>query len=386
MSSETVKGFSDFVGEEARKRKKIISIIENEFESFGFEPAETPVLEYEDFVVGENKNDEAVRDIFRLKDRGERELALRYEFTFQLKRIAKRQKLPYKRYQIGYNFRDEPIRKGRMRQFIQCDADIIGSNVKDEAEILAMASAVFKKLDMPVKIFVNNRKLMNEILVELRVDEKIRTDVIREIDKLDKLSPSEVAQNLAKLGCERVLDVFQKKEEYFERYKFYEEIKNLKKYCTLYGVDVEFRPYLARGFSYYNGTVFEVWSEKINVAICGGGSFLIDNVQSTGIALGLEPISLICDLTGDSVDLMIISIDQDKKVIELADKIRAEGKKVQVMTDKGLMKAMDYANSKKIKKIIVVGKKEIENKEYEVKDMNSGEAIKIKEKDLIKKI
>ena len=79
---ETVKGFYDFVGEEALKRKKIVEIIEGEFKSYGFEPAETPIIEFEDFVVGDIKNDEAVRDVFRLKDRGERALALRFVFTF----------------------------------------------------------------------------------------------------------------------------------------------------------------------------------------------------------------------------------------------------------------------------------------------------------------
>ena len=87
MTTETVKGFSDFVGEEALKRKKIVEIIEGEFKSYGFEPAETPIIEFEDFVVGDNKNDEAVRDVFRLKDRGERALALRFEFTFVILRI-----------------------------------------------------------------------------------------------------------------------------------------------------------------------------------------------------------------------------------------------------------------------------------------------------------
>ncbi len=383
---ETVKGFSDFFGEEALKRKKIVEIIEGEFKSYGFEPAETPIIEFEDFVVGDNKNDEAVRDVFRLKDRGERALALRFEFTFQLKRIAKKQKLPYKRYQIGYNFRDEPIKKGRTRQFIQCDADIIGSSLKDEAELLAMASKTFNKLNIPVKIYVNNRKLMNEILSGEKVDEKIRDDVIREIDKLDKLSVAEVAENLSKLGAERVLDIFKKKEEYFEKYKFYEEIKNLKKICKLYNLDFEFRPFLARGFSYYNGTVFEIWSDKLGVAICGGGSYLIDQIQSTGISLGLEPISLITDIKGEGVEILLISLEQDKKVIQLAEKLREEGKSVQTILDKGVGKAVEYANSKKIPKIIVVGKKEVEAKEYQIKNMTSGESVTVKEKDLVKKL
>ena len=227
---------------------------------------------------------------------------------------------------------------------------------------------------------------MNEILSGEKVDEKIRDDVIREIDKLDKLSVAEVAENLSKLGAERVLDIFKKKEEYFEKYKFYEEIKNLKKIGKLYNLDFEFRPFLARGFSYYNGTVFEIWSDKLGVAICGGGSYLIDQIQSTGISLGLEPISIITDIKGEGVEVLLISLEQDKKVIQLAEKLREEGKSVQTMLDKGVGKAVEYANSKKIPKIIVVGKKEVEAKEYQIKDMTSGESVTVKEKDLVKKL
>ena len=136
IANELVKGFRDYTGEEAVKRNEIRKVVEEVFEKYGFEPAETPVIESEDFVRGENQNDEAVSDIFKLKDRGKRNLALRYEFTFQLKRIMKNKKLPYKRFQIGPVFRDEPIKGNRSRQFTTCEADIIGSSVKDEAEIL----------------------------------------------------------------------------------------------------------------------------------------------------------------------------------------------------------------------------------------------------------
>jgi histidyl-tRNA synthetase len=383
VNTDTVKGFSDFVGPEARKREKIRKIIQEQFELYGFEPAETPVIEQEEFVRGENPNDEAVRDVFKLQDRGERKLALRYEFTFQLKRIAKNQKLPYKRYQIGYNFRDEPIRKGRTRQFIQCDADVVGSTVKDEAEILALGKKVFEKLGMSVKIYVNNRKLLNEIMVAEKVEEKNRDSVIRELDKLDKLSKKEVADNLKKYDAERLVKVFDRTEKDFEKYGFYKEIVELKKYCRLYGVEVEFRPFLARGFSYYNGTVFEIWSDELNVALSGGGSYLIGGVQSTGFALGLEPISLLTKVEGDNVKVQIISVGQDEKTIQIAEKLREEGIQVMTVLDKTPGKAIEYANSKGVEKVIFVGKEEVESKKFKVKDMKSGKESVVSESKLI---
>ena len=164
--TETIKGFRDFSGEEAEKRQAIIDLLTKKYKLYGFEPAETPIIESQKFVQGNNPNDEAVSDIFKLQDKGKRKLALRYELTFQLKRLAKNQKLPYKRFQIGPVFRDEPVSSNRFRQFIQADVDIIGSTVKEEAEVLALAASVVKELGIPPKIEFNNRKLMNEILEE----------------------------------------------------------------------------------------------------------------------------------------------------------------------------------------------------------------------------
>jgi histidyl-tRNA synthetase len=371
MSSKLVKGFQEFVGADAAKRMAIRDIIQREFELYGFEPAETPIIEREDFVAPEGNNDEAVRDVFRLKDRGERNLALRYEFTFQLKRLANNQKLPYKRFQIGSVFRDEPIKKGRTREFTQCDADVVGSSIKDEAECLKLVKNVFEKLNMPVKIYFNNRKLINEILVTEGVPEKDREQVIREIDKLDKLSKKSVADNLRGIGYERILDVFIGKD--FEKYKFYSEIKELKKVCKMFGVDVEFRPFLARGLSYYNGTVFEVWSDDLGVSLCGGGAYLVDKVQAFGFALGFEPICLLAEIEGEAPEFLVLGLGQDEEAVKVAEKLRGKGKGVVLLLDKTISKGLDYANSKGISKVVFVGKKEVETKEFKVKDMKSGE-------------
>ncbi len=383
VKTNTVKGFQDFIGKEALKRKKIKSIIEEQFELYGFEPAETPTIEFEEFVKGENASDEAVRDVFKLEDRGGRKLALRYEFTFQLKRLAKNQKLPYRRFQIGYVFRDEPIKKGRSRQFIQCDVDTIGSTVKDEAEILAVVDGIFKKLGITVKIYINNRKLINEILVSEEIEERNREQVIRELDKLDKLSEKEVADNLKKLGAEKVLKIFMGKEKDFEKYNFYKDVKELKKFCKNYGVKVEFRPFLARGLAYYNGSVFEVWSKDLNASLAGGGNYLVDKIQSTGIAFGFEPIFLLSNVEGDAVEVQIISIGEDEAAIRLASNLREKGTSVNLILDKSIGKAMEYANAKGIGKVVFVGADEVKKGKFKVKDMKSGDEKFLLEKEIL---
>jgi len=141
---DNVKGFQDFLPLESIKRDKIKKIVEKYFKLYGFVPIETPVIEFDELMkpstLPNEQEDEAVSDRFRLKDRGGRNLGLRYEFTFQLSRIFKLNpniKLPFRRYQIGEVFRDEPVGTGRFRQFTQCDADIMGDqSVECEAEIL----------------------------------------------------------------------------------------------------------------------------------------------------------------------------------------------------------------------------------------------------------
>lgn len=380
---KAVKGFQDFIGADALKRVKIVEVIRRQFELYGFEPSETPVVEFEEFVVGDNKNDEAVRDVFRLEDRGKRKLALRYEFTFQLKRLARNQKLPYKRFQIGVVFRDEPIREGRSRQFVQCDVDTVGSSIKDEAEILAVVDRVFKALGISVKIYINNRKLLNEILVSKGIKEKDRAQVIRELDKLDKLSRKEVADNLKKFGAEKVLKVFSGKEKDFEKYNFYKDIKELKKYCKVYGVAVEFRPFLARGLSYYNGSVFEAWSKELNVSLAGGGSYLIGDIQACGISFGVEPICLLSKVSGEGADVMVISVWEDFAAVGLAERLREKGVSVNLVLDKSIGKALEYANVKGIGKVVIVGKDEVLKGKFKVKDMESGNESFVLEKDII---
>jgi histidyl-tRNA synthetase len=225
VKNNTVKGFKDFVGGDARSREAIKDIFRNNFELYGFGPVETPLIEFEEFVTGGNIDDDAVRDVYRLQDRKKRALALRYEFTFQLKRIAKDQRLPFKRYQIGYLFRDEPIREGRSRQFVQADVDVVGSDVGNEAEILKICDRIFGELSIPVKIYINNRKLINEILVEENIPERAREQVIRELDKLDKLSKADVAKNLKKLGnYDKLVNIFTKGEKSFEKYSYFSEV------------------------------------------------------------------------------------------------------------------------------------------------------------------
>lgn len=379
MKTDTVKGFKDFTGEEAEKRVEIQKVISGLFERYGFLPVETPLIEYEEFVKGENEKDEAVSDIFKLEDKGKRKLALRYEFTFQLKRIMQNQKLPFKRFQIGPVFRDEPISQNRFRQFIQCDADIIGSTIKDEAEIFSLAKNILTNLGIDFVIYFNNRKLLNEILESEEI--KNKEQVMKEIDKLDKLPEREIKKNLEKFNAEKILTIFKKPENYFEKYESFQEIKELQKYLNYFKVKAEFSPSLARGLSYYNGTIFEIKSPGTKETITAGGSYRFNDTQCTGISFGLDRLSKLAKIKTGKEKILIISLNEDKKAIELAQKLKnQEGRNVSIFYGKP-SKALDYANAYKFNKVIFVGKQEVKKKIFMIKDMKLG-----KEKKLVFKI
>ena len=363
----TIKGFKDKTGKDAEKAGFIKELARNVFKKYNFQEAETPIIEDEKFVKGDS-SDEVISDIFRLQDKGGRKLALRYEFTFQLKRLAKNQKLPFKRFQIGPVFRDEPVQGNRLRQFTQCDIDIVGATIKDEAEILAATKDVLDSLKIKSTIYVNNRKLLNKILKEQGI--KNKTDVIREIDKLDKLPVLEVKENLRKLGAEKVLFILKKPKEYFKKYKEFSETEELIKYCRYYGFKIVFSPFLARGLSYYTGNVFEIKSD-IKETICGGGSYMVGNNVATGISFSVERLMAVTKISINIERILIVSLNQDKEAINLSKKLRKTGKNTSIYFGKP-SKALEYANSYGFEKVIVIGEKEIKSKKFKIKDMKTG--------------
>ena len=380
--NDTVKGFKDITGEEALKREAIKKLLIEKFRIYGFAPCETPIIEFEEFVKGENSRDEAISDIFKLKDKGERNLALRYEFTFQLNRIAQNKKLPFRRYQIGEVFRDEPISSNRFRQFTQCDVDVIGSTIKDDAEVLKLFSEILDELNVKYEIEVNNRKLLNEILELEGIKQK--EQVIRELDKIDKLPEQEIKNNLKRYNAERILDILKKPLDFFKKYGPYKEIEELFTYCKDFNLEVKFSPSLARGLSYYNGNVFEIKLRGVKESIAGGGSYLINKIQGTGISFGLERLTSLAKIDVERIKCLIISLGQNKESNKLCQELRKERISCFVM-DK-LSKALEYANSEKIPYVLFLGNDEIKKKKIKLRDMKTGKEDLLTSKEILKKL
>jgi histidyl-tRNA synthetase len=202
---QTLKGFRDFLGSEASKRLWLIENIRKVFEKFGYESLETPTLEYEALLMGKYGT-EADKLIYSFEDRGQRRVALRYDQTIPLARIVSQYQnelvFPYKRYQIQPVWRADKPQKGRYREFLQCDADIVGTNSPSaDAEMLVLYAAIYEQIGLnSLKIKLNDREVLFQTIKEAGVEETAVFSVIQTLDKLDKKSKEEVILELTEKG------------------------------------------------------------------------------------------------------------------------------------------------------------------------------------------
>jgi histidyl-tRNA synthetase len=409
INIDTVKGFKDSLPPQSQLREKIKKAFQKNAQKAGFQPLETPIIEYEEVVKGDSLpsegEDEAVRDRFKLEDRAGRNLSLRYEFTFQLARIFKQNpnlKLPFKRFQIGPVFRDEPIKQGRTRQFVQCDIDVMGDDSRlAEAECLSVINNTLRDLNIKeTKVELNNRKLMNAILDSVQI--KKPQQVLRELDKLNKIPIEDIKVNLRKVAdVNQILTLFkllEKDLKFFKENGFEgaQEIEALIELCEQYKIKAEYNPTLMRGFAYYTGNIFEVLSEN-GTSLMGGGRF--DNlagkyigrqIPAVGCSFSLEAlIGLLPELKSLPVKpaskALIISLDQTEEAIQLAQALRKNNIPCSITEDKP-GKALEYANSYAIPYTIFIGQAEIVKKKLKLKDMNSGDETLLSEKQLLQKL
>jgi len=396
---QIVKGFRDIFPPESLKRRKIREVIENQFKAYGFLPLETPSIECDELLKSESEETQAVSDRFRLKDKGGRNLGLRYEFTVQLSRIFKENpsiKLPFRRYQIGYVFRDEALKPGKYREFMQCDADIIGDeSINADAECIALAASILSELKIKADIIINNRKLLNSILESIGIKSKTQ-QIFREIDKLDKLSEREVRQNLSKLikpdQINKIFILLKKDLQYFLKNKFEgaEEIKQLQDLGKFYGYKIKFRPSMVRGFAYYTGNIFEIWSKDMNIALGGGGryddkvgKYIGKKIPAVGISFGKLLDYPKIEIKG--IKAVLISIGQERDSLKILRQLR-KNQIPSLMFSGKVSKALEYANSYSIPFVIFLGKEEIKKKKVKIRNMISGKEELLSIKNVISKL
>ncbi|KKR76975.1 MAG: Histidyl-tRNA synthetase [Candidatus Levybacteria bacterium GW2011_GWA2_40_8] len=387
MNIQTLKGFRDFLPKEARKRQYVLDILKNVFESYGFEPLETPALEYEEILAGKY-GDESEKLMYKFRDLGGRNVAMRYDQTVPLARVVAQYQndipLPFKRYQIQNVWRAENTQKGRYREFLQVDIDTVGSpSLLSDAEIIAIAIKLFEELGFKnFKVLINDRSVFSSLVADISLPEEKLQVVTRAIDKLEKVGKEKVLEELApSVGVDTANVILQRINSQKKTKAVYKAISYIKEF----GIDekyLEFDPTLARGLDYYTGLIFEVQIEGYAGGSLGGGGrydnliglFANKTIPAVGFSFGFDRLIEAMDELKlfDGKDLggvKILVTNTSGQSFEVTEKLREQGINAELYADeKDLDKQLKYADKKGIPYVLI-----FDNDKLILKDMTSGE-------------
>jgi histidyl-tRNA synthetase len=280
IEPRTLKGFRDFLPKVARKRQYVLEALKKVFESYGFEPLETPALEYEDVLAGKY-GAEGDKLMYRFTDNGNRKVALRYDQTVPLARVVAQYQnelpIPFKRYQMQNVWRAENTQKGRYREFLQVDADIVGvySPLAD-AELIAITIKSLQVLGFKkFRILINDRTIFSKLVDQGIFNEAEMPKIVRAIDKIKKIGDGAVLKEIIAEGftqekAQKILQMIKTQEKT-------DTLKDISTYLESLNLDkniFQFEPTLARGLDYYTGMIFEAGVEGYEVgSVAGGGRY-----------------------------------------------------------------------------------------------------------------
>ncbi len=415
---QPLKGTKDYLFPEARKRQFVIQKLIKVFEKYGFEPIETPAIEYWEILSGKYGEEEKL--IYKFKDLGGRDVGLRYDLTVPLARVvATYQQLPrpFKRYQVQTVWRAEKPQRGRLREFTQCDIDIAGVKEKiADAEIIALIYDALKEFNFTdFIILINSRKILMGLSETLSLKEKEK-EICRAIDKFDKGGfetvekslqkyeiPEEKSREILKFLEESVKtqnneDALNFADEFISAEIGKEGIKELREllsYLEDFEIPKDFYTIslrLARGLDYYTGPIFEVVSKDVKIgSILGGGRF--DNligifagrdIPAVGASFGLErlcevfeELGLLKDVPATHTKVLVAHKDALKEAVKLVKMLREKGINSEVYYEGDFRGALHYANQKGINFVILLGEDEIKEGYYTLKIMDKREQIRI---------
>jgi len=381
---QTLKGFRDFLPASAIKRDFVMGKMKEIFALYGFDPLETPALEYAETLLGKNGG-EADKLLYLFEDNGKRKIGLRYDQTVPLSRVIAQYQndlpIPFKRYQIQPVWRAENTQKGRYREFLQCDIDTIGSNDPlSDTEIIACTLRVLQNLGLNnVQCLINDRTIFDMCNFS-------KKEIII-IDKFDKIGRDGVIEELKKNGmtdAERRLSVLESAKP-TERLLMI--MQQLKTQGFTSGKDFRFTPTIARGLDYYTSTIFEIKvTDGTNLSIAGGGrydeligQFSGTGVPAVGIAFGFDRLMecldekrLLPDISSSSKVLVTICAPETvQQNLITSETLRAKGIPTELYLNANakLEKQLKYADKKGIPYVIIQGPDEVKNNTVQLKNM-----------------
>ncbi|HPD44995.1 MAG TPA: histidine--tRNA ligase [Candidatus Woesebacteria bacterium] len=391
--SQTLKGFRDFLPSQMAVRDYVKKICVDTFELFGFQPLETPALEYSSVLMGKY-GAEANKMIYSFKDKGGRDIGLRYDLTVSTARVLSSYNLPlpFKRYQIQPVWRADKPQKGRYREFTQCDIDTFGScSPLADAEIIAVIYHVLTRLNFQkFSLRINSRTLLKNI----------PNCALQSIDKLGKIGNKRVQKELINKGYSQAqIDQFF---EYIKTAQPDAYLNQVFKRIIDFGVPAAaftFDPTLVRGLDYYTGPIFEVYVEKPKIgSIAGGGRY--DNlvrslggpdIPAVGTTLGLDRIidcilelNLLPQIRKTNIKVLVANFGEEKKSLELLNNLRKNKIPSTIYFNKEkLVKQIKYALSLGAKYIAIIGPDEAKNNTITLKNLDTQDQQTISFQDLV---
>ena len=418
IEPKTLPGFMELLPNEQILFNQIKAKIENVYNKYGFLPIDTPIIDSAEVLLAK-AGGETEKQIYRF-NKGEADLALRFDLTVPLaKYVAKNYgnlSFPFRRYQIGKVYRGEKAQKGRYREFYQCDVDIIGDgtlSILNDAELPSIIYNIFKDLGFEdFTICINNRKILNGLFESLNLTQK-STEILRIIDKIDKIGKEKVIIELQKLELQEnaintIINFIQitgttqeiitkLKELKIENETFkigLEELESVAKYVLAFGVpqsNFKIDLTIARGLDYYTGTVYETFLNNYREigSVCSGGRYenlaeyyTDKKLPGVGVSIGLtrlfyklNELELIKAEKKSISDVLIIDMEtQDTTYLKLANELRAQGINTEVFLNNKKLKAkFKYADKLQIPYVIIIGEDELQANKVKVKNMQTGE-------------
>ena len=447
----TPKGTRDFSSFELKKRDYLLNILKDCFKAFNFQEIQTP--SFENLTTLTNKyGDEEDNLMFKILSSGDKikkadtealkndkltkfsnslsDKALRYDLTVPLSRFVSQNlnnlSFPFKRFQTQLVWRAERPQRGRYREFLQCDVDIIGeSNFLNEVECIKIYDSVFKRLSMPkVNLRINNRQILDGISQLMNLDSA--NEIAPVLDKSDKIGYEGVIKMLTEMNIsdssinqlnfflelkgsnqDKINSIrakFTSNNISIDGVDLLEKIINTSQKFNLNNVNLIFDLSLARGLSYYTGTIIEVSSpDEFNIGSIGGGGRYDNLVQENnprlsgfGISFGFDRICLILDelnLFPNELDssksflFLNFGLDKIDKLLIFIDKIREKNIACEIYpSDIKIKKQMDYANQKGINYVVIIGEDELKNSIFKIKDMSNGAESKFNLNNIVSEI
>ena len=433
VKPRTLSGFMELMPDKQVQMERMMQVLRESYSLYGFTPLDTPIIESSEVLLAK-AGGETEKQIYRFS-KGDSDLSLRFDLTVPLAKYValhyNELSFPFRRYQIGKVYRGERAQRGRFREFYQADIDIIGDgklSIINEAEIPAIIFQTFSKLGLKrFQIRVNNRKILNGFYAMLGLTEK-SGDVMRTVDKLDKIGPDKVktilmddfavsaadADEILKFIAIRgtnaevlaALSGYQGRNEVFDT--GLEELNTVVRYLGDFGVPEENFAVdltIARGLDYYTGTVYEttLLDHPEIGSVCSGGRY--DNLAEyytdkqlpgVGISIGLTRLFYVLgeqgmlnpELPTAPADVLILPMTEDlAPAIALATQLRQSGIRTQLQCEDKKFKAkMNYADKLSIPYVIFLGEDEIASGVVACKDMQTGEQTKLNREDTIARI